>query len=143
MRINSIKSEIKAIERRLTELTEDAKDLIALPSDELVEWVQTVFLPEDRVTKQLLDLLNIHAEWEDQFGRREEFEAALLSTAEVIAGTCLGVAGVRRYQDVTYDLCIVDEASKATPTEVLVPLSRSKKWIFIRGSETTIALSIS
>lgn len=130
-RQSTIQSEIDAIEKRLKELTGDAEHLIALPPEELDEWIKTVFLPQRNDTNQLLELLNVHAEWESQFGRREEFEAALLSTAEVIAGTCLGVAGVRRYQDVTYDLCIVDEASKATPTEVLVPLSRSKKWILV------------
>jgi superfamily I DNA and/or RNA helicase len=31
----------------------------------------------------------------------------------------------------TYDLCIVDEASKATATEVLVPLVRARRWILV------------
>ncbi len=30
-----------------------------------------------------------------------------------------------------YDLCIVDEASKATPTEILIPMVRSKRWIIV------------
>jgi len=38
---------------------------------------------------------------------------------------------VRGIGDVEFDLCIVDEASKATPTELLVPLSRSKRWILV------------
>ncbi len=38
---------------------------------------------------------------------------------------------IKGIQDVAFDLCIVDEASKATPTEVLVPLSRSRRWILV------------
>lgn len=34
-------------------------------------------------------------------------------------------------QQVSFDLCIVDEASKATATESLVPMSRARKWILV------------
>jgi superfamily I DNA and/or RNA helicase len=41
------------------------------------------------------------------------------------------MAGVRGMGDVIYDMCIVDEASKATATEILVPMSRSRKWVLV------------
>jgi superfamily I DNA and/or RNA helicase len=34
-------------------------------------------------------------------------------------------------QNLEFDLCIVDEASKATPTETLVPLSRCRAWVLV------------
>jgi superfamily I DNA and/or RNA helicase len=37
--------------------------------------------------------------------------------------------------ELSFDLCIVDEASKATATEVLVPLSRAKKWLLVGDSK--------
>jgi superfamily I DNA and/or RNA helicase len=40
------------------------------------------------------------------------------------------VAG-KGLQEVSFDLCIVDEASKATPTEILVPMSRARKWVLV------------
>jgi superfamily I DNA and/or RNA helicase len=55
----------------------------------------------------------------------------MLASAQVVAGTCIGMAGIRGMNQVTYDLCIVDEASKATATEILVPMSRSRKWILV------------
>jgi superfamily I DNA and/or RNA helicase len=55
----------------------------------------------------------------------------MLTSAQVVAGTCIGMAGVRGMENVVYDLCIVDEASKATATEILVPMSRSRKWILV------------
>jgi hypothetical protein len=48
---------------------------------------------------------------------------------------------VRRYrrrkgmEEVAYDLCIVDEASKATATEILIRLSRSKRSIIVGDPE--------
>ena len=53
-------------------------------------------------------------EWNLRVGRSPDFNAALLASAKVIAGTCVGVAGVKGMEEVSYDLCIVDEASKAT-----------------------------
>src|SRR5262245_57435415 len=38
---------------------------------------------------------------------------------------------VKGEQEIEYDLCIVDEASKATATEILVPISRSRRWILV------------
>jgi superfamily I DNA and/or RNA helicase len=55
----------------------------------------------------------------------------MLSSAQIIAGTCVGIAGVKGMEEVAYDLCIVDEASKATATEILIPLSRSRRWIVV------------
>ncbi len=40
----------------------------------------------------------------------------------------------RDVQDIEFDLCIVDEASKATATEVLVPMARSRRWILVGDS---------
>jgi superfamily I DNA and/or RNA helicase len=30
-----------------------------------------------------------------------------------------------------YDLCIIDEVSKATPTEALIPMSRARRWVLV------------
>ena len=51
-----------------------------------------------------------------------------MSSSNLVAGTCIGVGGA---QDVTYDLCILDEASKATATEAMVPLSRARRWVML------------
>lgn len=128
--IKAIEKQINRIENDLINLNELGKELILESNEELNEWVDE-YLPNTPEIKKYLELENIHANWKAQFGIRQEFEVALVSTAQVIAGTCLGIVGGRGYQDITYDLCIVDEASKASPTEVLIPLSRSKNWILV------------
>jgi superfamily I DNA and/or RNA helicase/tRNA A-37 threonylcarbamoyl transferase component Bud32 len=82
--------------------------------------------------KKLQRLLTLQAEWSDQFGRNDQFNAAFLKRVQVIAGTCIGMP--RDVQDIEFDLCIVDEASKATATEVLVPMARSRRWILVGDS---------
>lgn len=99
------------------------------PAD-LVEWAAH-FLAGDELVQACRARLSLLEEWQLRVGRSADFNAAMLSDAQVIAGTCVGVAGVRGMDDVEYDLCIVDEASKATATEMLIPMTRSRKWIVV------------
>ncbi|GCL36289.1 MAG: AAA domain-containing protein [Sphaerospermopsis kisseleviana] len=47
-----------------------------------------------------------------------------------MTATCIGIAR-KEYKDVDFDLCIIDEASKATVTEALVPISKAKRGILV------------
>ena len=125
-----LKRERRTLHKRLGELDPITQELFDRPSTELEEWNKT-FLPDTAENRRFRDMLQIQADWELRFGRGTEFHAALLTSAQVIAGTCVGIASVRAIQEVEFDLCIVDEASKATPTETLVPLSRSRRWIMV------------
>jgi superfamily I DNA and/or RNA helicase len=80
-------------------------------------------------------LLQTHAEWETAFGRGREFQAAVIAASQVVAGTCLGVMSIPGRNDISYDLCIVDEASIATPTEVLVPMARARRTVVVGDSK--------
>jgi hypothetical protein len=75
-------------------------------------------------------LLGLQDEWLVRFGQGDDFANALLSSAQVVAGTCIGLAGVLDDQEI-FDLAIVDEASKASPTEALVPMARSRRWVLV------------
>lgn len=75
-------------------------------------------------------LVKLQDEWLVRFGQGEGFTEALLSSAQVVAGTCVGLAGSLDDQE-PFDLAIVDEASKATPTEALVPMVRSRRWVLV------------
>lgn len=77
------------------------------------------------------ELRAFQEEWIQRFGTDPGFEQALLSTADVVAATCVGLAGVRSLNEVEFNLVVVDEASKATPTETLLPLSRGKRWVLV------------
>ena len=102
--------------------------------DELGEWVDH-FLDGTPMIAACRDRLKLLEDWLLRVGRSSDFNAAMLSSAQIIAGTCVGIAGVRGMEEVGYDLCIVDEASKATATEILIPLSRSKRFIIVGDPE--------
>ncbi|WP_172705261.1 AAA domain-containing protein [Variovorax paradoxus] len=84
---------------------------------------------------QLKQLLQVHTDWEAAFGRSRDFQAAVIAASQVVAGTCLGVMSIPGRSEIIYDLCIVDEASIATPTEVLVPMSRARRTVLVGDSK--------
>ncbi len=128
--LKPLKKEYEQLAQKLVKLEEVGKELLAYPDDQLDEWIKD-FIPDTPENRTFVKLLNLYAEWERRFGRRGEFEVALLASSQVIAGTCLGIMSVKGAQEIEYDLCIVDEASKATTTEILVPISRSRRWILV------------
>jgi superfamily I DNA and/or RNA helicase/serine/threonine protein kinase len=116
--------------KRLQETTQTkADELLKLTSKELEHQSNSLIDPNAPNAKLLQQLINLQTEWFDQFGRNERFNNPLIKRSQVVAGTCIGIP--REIHDAEFDLCIVDEASKATTTEVLVPMSRSKKWLLV------------
>jgi serine/threonine protein kinase len=108
-----------------------AKDLLDFGPDEISSWAKAYFPDSSPSARILRDLLDVQVEWSARFGRSADFHPALVNACQVIAGTCVGIAGIKGLQDLEFDLCIVDEASKATPTETLVPVSRSQRWVLV------------
>lgn len=80
---------------------------------------------------QLSAIQKLQEDWFQSFGRRYDFDDVLLAQQQVVAGTCLGFASIGSRDSVEYDLVIIDEASKATPTEALVPMSRGRTWVLL------------
>jgi len=106
----------------------------------------TLGVPEDSGSADLLDLASKRApindprlsqlqeiaeDWATRFGRTPEFAAVVIAGSNVVAATCVGLTGVPGASAIPFDLCIVDEASKATATEVLVPLASSRRWVLV------------
>ncbi|WP_096696907.1 serine/threonine-protein kinase [Polaromonas sp. AER18D-145] len=116
--------------RKYEQDKETLKHLAESSAAELRSWAD-VYAPNTEQGRQLRKLLVAHADWEARFGRSQEFRAALIASSQVVAGTCLGVMGIPGRNEITYDLCIVDEASIATPTEVLVPMSRARRTVLV------------
>lgn len=124
------RDEQKKTAKRLQQLSGiDTEELLSLSSEDIAGYISILIEPNSPDVKRLQRLLTIQTEWFDQFGRNEKFNAPLIKRSQVVAGTCIGIS--RDIQDIEFDLCIVDEASKATATEVLVPIARSHRWILV------------
>jgi superfamily I DNA and/or RNA helicase len=125
-----LRDEQKQKVKRLQQVTQvKADELLRMTSKELEHRSNSLIDPNAPNAKLLQQLINLQTEWFDQFGRNERFNNPLIKRSQVVAGTCIGIP--REIHDTEFDLCIVDEASKATATEVLVPMSRSKKWLLV------------
>ncbi|NKM42077.1 protein kinase [Rhizobium laguerreae] len=123
-----------ATKQELTAMGDEGEDLAVLPMSQIEGFIEDYYNGPGDINR-LKELISLAADWTARFGRQDHFEAPFLSMADVVAGTCVGIAGPRSATDLAFDLCIVDEASKATATEVLVPLSRAKKWILVGDSK--------
>ncbi|MBB6714778.1 serine/threonine-protein kinase [Clostridium gasigenes] len=83
---------------------------------------------DDTKSKRLISLTR---EWHRRLGRLDEFDEIFANKASIIASTCLGIASRNALNDIDFDWVIVDEAARATPLELLVPLVKGKKMILV------------
>lgn len=100
------------------------------PDEDLTASLAQRFGIDASELQRFQELSALQDQWLTRFGQGPEFEEALLASAPVVAGTCVGLANVLDADD-AFDLAVVDEASKATPTEALVPMVRARHWVIV------------
>ncbi|RNH98227.1 hypothetical protein EEZ25_27065 [Micromonospora aurantiaca] len=136
--IAALNDRIQVLVERADELRQRANVALAgdleLPQDLTLQGARDAFdavVGDDGQLRKLVDLLTLQAEWFQRMESGRELEGVVLRGSRVVAGTCLGFLSHPAVRDLEFDLCILDEASKATATETLVPLSRSKRWVLV------------
>jgi hypothetical protein len=90
-----------------------------------------VLLGDEPEVRALLRLVELQANWLERISSEASLAPVFLSGTSVIAGTCTGFLRLPAVAELEFDLCIVDEASKATLTEAVVPMARAKRWILV------------
>lgn len=133
VQLDSDKKFLEQLEKTLRGLRADADEYLRLPTDEIPEW-SGLHVGESDENRRVASILDLHAEWLHRFGRDPSFLGALCERASVVAATCVGLASLPGAGEIPYDLCIVDEASKATATEAIVPMVRARRWILVGDS---------
>ena len=129
-RLQKARSEERRIREELSESSADGKAVASEALNELVVYQEELIGKSD-ANRKFRNLLELNGEWLQRFGSGEDCLEAILTSQDVVAGTCIGIGGIPGDSLGEFDLCILDEASKATPTEAFVPLVRSKKWILV------------
>lgn len=84
--------------------------------------------PEGHRCRGLIELL---AQWHARFGETSEFAAAALARAQVVGATCVGLGAIRGVASVPFDLCVIDEASRATAPELFIPMARAARYVLV------------
>lgn len=133
-RLDAVKRLRQSIEREIMESKAMSTDPSKVSDKDLEPLIQKL-LPDTDDGRQLRKIIELQSEWAERFGRGVEFTLPLIERAQVVAGTCLGMLSIRGTEGLEYDLCILDEASKATATETLVPLSRCRRWVLVGDSK--------
>lgn len=90
-----------------------------------------VLIGESVNAQQLLTRLQLQGEWLQRISSDSGLANTFLDQTNVVAGTCVGYLRHPAVRHLEIDLCIVDEASRATLTEALVPISRAKRWVVV------------
>jgi superfamily I DNA and/or RNA helicase len=118
---------------RLSELGEvqDPAEVAELNASELERRAADVMDRNHPAFQRCRDLIAILSDWHARFGRSDEFQGAALLRSTVVAATCLGLRSVKGVEAIEFDLCIVDEASKAAATELLVPMVQARRWVLV------------
>lgn len=135
--IRSYQKEQEQLRSEIEKIRPDAASLTRLPPSELDEWAD-VFFGDHGVEHDAEAILSIQAEWLSRFASYEGLVRPLAERSSVIFATCIGLAQAlgnsREVVDCEFDLCIIDEASKATATECLVPLVTAKRSVLVGDS---------
>jgi tRNA A-37 threonylcarbamoyl transferase component Bud32 len=131
-RLRSLNTYLKRVVEDERQLYVELAELLGRPTDDdgdvedLLEAASHYAVDDERLAR----LDELHQDWQRQFGRGGDFDAAFVASADVVAATCVG-GGFGAANELEYDLCIIDEVSKANPTEALIPMSRSRRWVLV------------
>ncbi|MFJ6454013.1 AAA domain-containing protein [Paenarthrobacter sp. NPDC091669] len=106
-------------------------NMAELESIENLTHLAAVCLDGNPDAARLRDIMRAQADWLASLQDPRSAELLFLPKQSVIAGTCMGFLGNQGVRDMDFDLCIVDEASRATSTELFVPMVRSRRWVLV------------
>ena len=70
-------------------------------------------------------------EWQKRVSKGDGLLQESIADATLVGATCLGIASLSDSVESNFDWVIVDEAGKATPAEILVPISLGRKIILV------------
>lgn len=128
--IQRLNDHIARLRDELRNLNENGAALADSSAAELNEWIG-VWVETDPKWLEFRRQIELQIAWLDLLGQLKQFEEIVLRSASVVAGTCIGLASTDSFSRARFNLCIVDEAAKATATEALVPLVRSERALLV------------
>jgi hypothetical protein len=125
-----VNERVLLLQEELRSRGSDGLLLSSMSSAELSEYI-SVLQGEDSKWTEFRRYVALQVGWLDSLGNLKQFEEVVMRSASVVAGTCVGLASNDAFSSARFDLCIIDEASKASATEALVPLVRSARALIV------------
>ena len=87
-------------------------------------------ISEDDKAKKLRDIVS---SWKDEISGSQNYalNQIILDSVDLVGATCIGVSSQKRFQDLDFDVTIIDEAGQIQIHNALVPMSVSNKLIML------------
>lgn len=126
-----LRKEIQDLRKRLSSISPDLAEISAEDDPDALDSWAVDYCGTTQEANSLGRLAQLHATWCQRLSRPDDFVASVALDAQVVGATCLGMLSSAVFRNLTFDLCILDEASKATPTELLVPMTRAQSWVLV------------
>ncbi|PPA80908.1 hypothetical protein C4A76_24815 [Brevibacillus laterosporus] len=80
---------------------------------------------------QIGKIERIQQEWINRLGTGDKLTDIMIRRSSIIGATCLGIASLSANSHGVFDWVIIDEAGRATPPELLVPMTLGKKVVLV------------
>jgi superfamily I DNA and/or RNA helicase len=99
-----------------------------------VSHIEGAILGPQKLSAEFMKIVDTQAKWLDRVGSSSQLTPVFLKTRRLLAGTCIGFMSLPEVRDLKFDICIIDEASRATIPQGLVSMVKAEKWIVVGDS---------
>lgn len=131
IKYNKIKEDIENKEKDICEW----KEILEIDSDECYEEkkqeIENLLKENKKKYNQLCKIETICDEWKSRVNAGNELFEESIADVSIVGATCLGITNLSSRIDLNFDWVIVDEAGRATPPEILVPIAMGKKIVLV------------
>nr|WP_302416651.1 AAA domain-containing protein [uncultured Romboutsia sp.] len=121
--------------KKVKEELQAGKEILGVSHDTEIETIKEKLDIKFKNIKKKIDQINryerIKKEWINSISHSAEIDKLFIEDISIIGATCIGIANYSEGLDLKFDLVIVDEAGRATPPEIMVPMSIGKKIILV------------
>lgn len=114
---------------------EEWKDMLGIDSTEdyevIRDEIQKALKENKKKYTQYSKVKSLCNEWKKRVTQGDGLLQESLADTTLVGSTCLGIARLGEGIDFNFDWVIIDEAGKATPAEILVPICLGKKVVLV------------
>lgn len=133
--IENTKSKIKRFQNQLSKLSGDKKKFskpILKIAEKGLEALEKNKNNQNRILKKRECVFSLIQEWKTFVEEGQEALAEYLKKrANLVFATCIGISNAKYFNSLDFDLVVVDECSRATMMEIMVPLIRGGRFILV------------
>lgn len=119
-----------------TKIAKESQNLLL--ANQLNEWIEEVKNNSQKAVERYVEekaysdrIKEIGLAWYKRLGKLEEFDEIFAENASIVAATCSGIATRHVLSDVSFEWVVIDEAARATPLELLIPMVKGQKIILV------------